>query len=115
MSVTILLYIDALRCDYITQQNTPFLHSTNNANFVAPVCQTQGFCERFEVFTGEHASKYKLHFATAIDKRHILEQSNSVVNRVKQYYRYFQPKSRVFRKILRTKSNVKPLTFLLHF
>jgi predicted AlkP superfamily pyrophosphatase or phosphodiesterase len=58
---TILLLIDALRHDYVTKEDMPFLHSqTRKGYYVKRVRPSLGFCERAEIFTGQKNEEMEL-------------------------------------------------------
>ena len=49
----ILVLIDALRSDYITEEDSPFLYKfASNNRYCKKVTQSRSFCERAEIFTG---------------------------------------------------------------
>ena len=49
----IFVLIDALRSDYISSQDSPFLHRFSQENtYYESVVQSRSFCERAEIFTG---------------------------------------------------------------
>ena len=49
----ILVLIDALRSDYITEEDSPFLYNfAKNNKYCKNVTQSRSFCERAEIFTG---------------------------------------------------------------
>lgn len=49
----IFVLIDALRSDYITEQDSPFLYNfAKNNRYFRHVTQSRSFCERSEIFTG---------------------------------------------------------------
>jgi predicted AlkP superfamily pyrophosphatase or phosphodiesterase len=49
----VFILIDALRSDYITKKNTPFLYDFSQKNrYYKQVTQSRSFCERAEIFTG---------------------------------------------------------------
>jgi predicted AlkP superfamily pyrophosphatase or phosphodiesterase len=49
----ILVLIDALRSDYISEEDSPFLYKfANNNKYCKNVTQSRSFCERAEIFTG---------------------------------------------------------------
>ncbi|UOE88712.1 alkaline phosphatase family protein [Vibrio splendidus] len=49
----ILILIDALRSDYITEEDAPFLYKFSRENrYYKNVTQSRSFCERAEIFTG---------------------------------------------------------------
>lgn len=49
----IFILIDALRSDYITKEDSPFLyHFANNNTYYKKVSQKRSYCERAEIFSG---------------------------------------------------------------
>jgi predicted AlkP superfamily pyrophosphatase or phosphodiesterase len=49
----VFILIDALRSDYITKEDTPFLYEFSQKNrYCKKVTQSRSFCERAEIFTG---------------------------------------------------------------
>ncbi|BDY04073.1 alkaline phosphatase family protein [Ferrimonas sp. YFM] len=49
----ILVLVDALRSDYITEEDSPFLYDFSRKNkYCKHVTQSRSFCERAEIFTG---------------------------------------------------------------
>jgi predicted AlkP superfamily pyrophosphatase or phosphodiesterase len=49
----ILVLVDALRSDYITEEDSPFLYNfAKNNKYCKNVTQSRSFCERAEIFTG---------------------------------------------------------------
>lgn len=49
----VFVLIDALRSDYINEEDSPFLFNFSRQNrYYKNVTQSRSFCERAEIFTG---------------------------------------------------------------
>ena len=63
----IFILVDAMRSDYISEKNTPFLHSlSKNYYYIKNIKPSLGFCERSEIISGQRSEKSG--YFTAIGK-----------------------------------------------
>ena len=92
-----LVLIDALRSDYISKENTPFLYKLSKENiYYKEITQSRSFCERAEIFTG--LSPEQSGYFTAIG----YEPENSPYKNINKYLEkldyinIFLPKNRLF-------------------
>ena len=68
MKKVILVLVDALKFEYISKSNTPFLYRLSKKNICA-VKPSGGFCERSEIFTGLNPIESGFFTAIAYDEK----------------------------------------------
>ena len=58
MERKVIIILDAFRWDYISKNQTPFLHKFKEQNlYIKKLVASPGFCERSEIFTGLNPKK----------------------------------------------------------
>lgn len=78
---TVLILLDAFRSDYITKENTPFLHQLSLENmYIKKTKQSFGFCERSEILTGMKGKESR--FITAIGLNRDKSPYNNIIFKI---------------------------------
>ena len=91
----IFILVDALRSDYISEKNTPFLYDLANKYFyIKKVKPSLGFCERSEIISGLNSEKTG--FFTAIGKNN---QKSEYINMSKMMVIFFDLTNLILKKI----------------
>ena len=82
---TLYVVVDALRYDYIKDDQMPFLHSlASKSCYVKRLVPSPGFCERVEILTGKE--NIETGYFTAID-RAFAERTTPFAPRLLEYLR----------------------------
>jgi len=77
----IFILIDAMRSDYISKDNTPFLHSLSEKYFyIKKIKPSLGFCERSEIISGLDSEKTG--FFTAIGKNANKSEYKTLIDQI---------------------------------
>ena len=67
---TILFLMDAMRSDYLSKENTPFLYKcSKEGDYYKRVIPNFGFCERTEIFTGQTPIQSGFFTAIGLDEK----------------------------------------------
>ena len=124
----VFVLIDALRSDYITKEDSPFLYSFSIKNkYYKNVTQSRSFCERAEIFSGlsPRESGYFTAIGYSPEKspfRNIsILDKLSFIDKIFGKYRYYKAlKNRIIRllfinKKVAMRSYSIPLNFLKYF
>lgn len=115
---TVFVLVDALKSDYLTKENMPFLYSlSQESRYIKHVIPSPGFCERSEIFSGLDAYDTGCFSAIAYlpklsqyrSDKFLLKLASGVETISKKYTRFFANKIRIK---LKRKMNVYKIPFM---
>lgn len=112
----IIILADAMRCDYISKEDMPFLHSLSQSSFhVSKIIPGLGFCERAEILTGKDGIETGLFTAIRRNNDSLNYQNPFLIMIMQFTYLIFGFVNRIFpiyfifrlkKKVIKTLANI---------
>lgn len=87
---TVLILLDAFRHDYLSEDNTPFLHSLSKKSiYIKRIIPSYGFCERTEILTGLNSKQSGFFTAIGYDPENSEYKNISVLSLAGFFEKFF--------------------------